>query len=456
MNGRNAWLLVLCAGFLIQAPASAQDSVATLEELLRQVREQGGASDAQNRQREAEFRQRRDQQKAILDRTRAELNAEERRSVQLKNRFDQNEVELEELSETLRIRVGDMGELFGVVRQVAGDTKGLVESSLISAQYSNRGDVATKLAQATELPSIADLRALQALLLEEMIESGKVVRFSTEVEDATGLSAPAEVVRVGVFNAVSENGYLTFDETDNSLRELPRPPATRFTRSAQDFFATPAGSQDASMAIDPTRGTLLTLVIQSPGFMEQVDQGGAIGYTILAMGIIGLLLALTRLVTLQATGRKMAQQLKSNAPSDDNPLGRILEVCKQQEEAGAAADTLDLKLDEAVLREIPRLERFQGMIKVIAGVAPLLGLLGTVVGMIKTFQSITLFGTGDPKLMADGISQALVTTVEGLCVAIPMVFMHALVSGKSRTLIEILEEQSAGAIARCSATGPGY
>ena len=156
--------------------ATAQDAVTSLEELLQQVREQGGESSALNRQREQEFRQRRDQQKATLDRTRAELRAQESRGERLKANFDDNEKQLEELSEALRIRVGDMGELFGVVRQVAGDTKGLVESSLISAQLANRSDVATQLAQATELPSIADLRALQALLLEEMIESGKVVR----------------------------------------------------------------------------------------------------------------------------------------------------------------------------------------------------------------------------------------------------------------------------------------
>jgi biopolymer transport protein ExbB len=165
-----------------------------------------------------------------------------------------------------------------------------------------------------------------------------------------------------------------------------------------------------------------------------------------------LLIAISRLLVLQVTGRKMRQQLRSDTASHDNPLGRILDV--YESEKGMAADTLDLKLDEAILREIPRLEKFQGMIKVFAGVAPLLGLLGTVVGMIKTFQSITLFGTGDPKLMADGISQALVTTVAGLVVAIPLVFMHAIVSGKSRALIEILEEQSAGMIARRSQQVP--
>ena len=207
--------------------AFAQDAVTSLEELLQQVREQGTESAAKNREREQDFRQRRNEQKAILDRTRAELRAEEARSKQLKAAFDDNERQLEELNEALRIRVGDMGELFGVVRQVAGDTKGLVENSLISAQLADRSDVAIELAQATELPSIADLRSLQALLLEEMIESGKVVRFVVDVEDAAGFSAPAEVVRVGVFNAISTNGYLTFDETDRSLRELPRPPAAR-------------------------------------------------------------------------------------------------------------------------------------------------------------------------------------------------------------------------------------
>ena len=444
-----AFAIVLLSLVIAGSPQTgfAQSSITSLEELLKNVREQGSETSAQNRQREQEFRERRNEQKAILDRTRAELRTEEARSQRLKTTFDSNERELEELSEALRIRVGDMGELFGVVRQLAGDTKGLVESSLISAQLGDRSDIANELAQATELPSIADLRALQALLLEEMIESGKVVRFTAEVEDATGVSSPTEVVRVGVFNAVLENGYLTFDDTDRSLRELPRPPAARFTRSAKNFFEA-QGSDEASLAIDPTRGTLLSLVIQSPGFLEQVDQGGAVGYTIIAMGIIGLLMALSRLLVLQVEGKKMARQLKSSTASADNSLGRILAIYENEE--SVPADILDLKLEEAVLKEIPRLERLQGLIKVIAGVAPLLGLLGTVVGMIKTFQSITLFGTGDPKLMADGISQALVTTVAGLCVAIPMVFMHALVSGKSRSLVEILEEQSAGMIARRS------
>lgn len=431
---------------LLAAPALGQDAVSTLEELLRDVRAQGHKVSRENQAREQEFRQHRDRQKAMLDSTMAQLRSEQARSQRLKASFDDNEQRLEELNETLRIRVGDMGEMFGIVRQVAGESKGLIRSSLVSAQLTDRSTVADKLAQSSALPSISDLRELQALLLEEMIESGKIVRFDTEVEDSAGVTRSQPVVRVGVFNAISANGFLSYHESDGSLSELPRQPATRYVDAALDFFDTPSGI--ATMAVDPSRGSLLSLVIQSPSLLEQISFGGGVGYTILAMGAIGLLIALYRLIALQGTARRMHAQRKSTTPSTDNPLGMIYAVYAANLDAGP--DVLEPKLDEAIMRETPKLERFQGLLKVIAGVAPLMGLLGTVVGMIKTFQTITLFGTGDPKLMADGISQALVTTVEGLVVAIPLVFLHSIIASRSTELIEILEEQSAGMIARAS------
>jgi len=430
--------------------AHAQDATQELDDLLKAVREQGQQSAAENRQREKDFLERRNEQKAILDDTKAALRAEQVRSEKLKKRFDDNERELEELSEILRIRVGDMGELFGVVRQLAGDTKGMIEGSLTSAQFRDRSLVANRLAEAKALPSIDDLRELQALLLEEMIESGKVSRFRTDVEDAAGLTSEQEVVRIGVFNAINAEGFLTYESSDASLRELPRPPAGRFVDLAQDFFA--ADSGNVSMAIDPSRGALLSLVIQSPSLVEQIKQGGSVGYVILLIGICGLGIAFYRLFVLNAVTRKVNRQLKeSDHPSTDNPLGRVLAVY----DTGRATnvESLELKMDEAIMRETPRLESMQGTIKVFAAIAPLMGLLGTVVGMIRTFQTITLFGTGDPKLMADGISQALVTTVEGLMVAIPLVFLHSVLAANSRGLIEILEEQSAGIVARYSERG---
>ena len=133
-----------------------------------------------------------------------------------------------------------------------------------------------------------------------------------------------------------------------------------------------------------------------------------------------------------------------------NPLGRILSV--YSDKIAQDVETLSLKLDEAILRETPSIERGLITLAILAAVAPMLGLLGTVSGMIETFQSITLFGTGDPKLMSGGISQALVTTELGLAVAIPMLLIHSALSSKSNRLIQILDEESAAIVARNAET----
>jgi biopolymer transport protein ExbB len=294
------------------------------------------------------------------------------------------------------------------------------------------------------VPAIDDLKALQTMLIEEIVFSSQVSRFETELNDVTGATQTRPVVRIGTFNAVSADGYLHMNEGESTLSVLPRQPARHYASSAKDFFHATGGN--ASVAIDPSRGSLLSLVIQSPGIVRQMTYGGAIGYTIITIGLVGFVIAAWRLWSLNGTRRRVASQLKAESADPANPLGRVLAVA--EENRLAPVETLERKLDEAVMRETPSLERYQGIIKVIAGVAPLMGLLGTVVGMIRTFQTITLFGSGDPRLMADGISQALVTTVEGLVVAIPLVFMHALMTDRSREVIDILEEQSAGLVAR--------
>jgi biopolymer transport protein ExbB len=142
----------------------------------------------------------------------------------------------------------------------------------------------------------------------------------------------------------------------------------------------------------------------------------------------------------------MTRQLGSDIPDTANPLGRVLAVYHQNR--GIDTETLELKLDEAILKDTPALQRGLVTIRVLAVIAPMLGLLGTVTGLIETFQSITLFGTGDPRLMAGGISQALVTTVLGLGAAIPLILMHSALNTRSKRLLAVLEEQSAGLIAR--------
>ncbi len=449
----NRFAVLAAVGLLLAGPAIAQDDTQeqvpleqadSVLDLLDLVRLEAAEGTRANRQRVERFRQSRDERQRMLEEVSRELAAENRRSTTLNRRFDQNEVDLGDLEERLQIRIGNFGELFGVVRDVAGNTMGHIYTSLISAQYPDRMKRLEDIGAAEELPSLEDLRNLQLALLEEMAQSGQIVRFNAEITDPSGRKEQGEVIRVGAFVLVHDGQFLTRDERTGALQVLPRQPAGRFVNMAEDLSEASSGTVD--MAIDPSRGQLLGLLIQAPNLGERVQQGGYVGYTIIGMGVIGLLIALWRLFVLQGAGRRIRAQLRSSGASDDNALGRILLV--YEEHRSGNLDALALKLDESIMREAPALERYQGILKVFAAVAPLLGLLGTVVGMIITFQQLTLFGTGDPKLMAGGISQALITTVLGLIVAIPLVLLHSVVSSSSQGLVEILEEQSAGLIAR--------
>ena len=439
--------LAIIAGGLAGNTLWAADS---LDELLKSVKNSRQQVTAENQQREARFRSERNNQRALLAQVQGELNAQNQRSTDLTARFNANEIEITQRSDDLTVQIGNFGELFGVVRQVAGDTVGVVKNSLVSAQYPNRGDVATRLAQVKGLPSINDLDAMRILLFEEMAESGKVTRFESTITTADGREATAQIVRVGVHNLITEDRFLQYKPATGSIQELARQPQARYQALAGDLFDSSPG-ETVGMAVDPSRGSLLGLLIQAPSFKERIDQGGVVGYVIIALGLIGFAIALYRWVYLGGVGSGIRKQLKTDTPNTKNPLGRILSVYADNKDIDT--ETLELKLDEAILKEAPKLEKWQGGIKVLAAVAPLMGLLGTVTGMIATFQAITLFGTGDPKLMAGGISQALVTTVLGLVVAIPLVLLHAVVSGRSRSLLEILEEQTAGIIAQQSESG---
>jgi biopolymer transport protein ExbB len=275
-----------------------------------------------------------------------------------------------------------------------------------------------------------------------------VVRFNVPVIAASGGQSEREVIRVGTFSAVADGKYLqwVFDSGiagSGKLTELGRQPAGSHLATLEDLAAARDGI--VGVAIDPSRGSLLSLLIQTPDFRERLDQGGPVGYTIVVLAIIGFAIAAYRFAYLFLIGRKVQAQLGARTAGLDNPLGRVLAVYDGNKSTDT--ETLELKLDEAIMKQVPALERGQAMIKVLSVVGPLLGLLGTVTGMIKTFQVITLFGAGDPKLMAGGIAEALVTTVEGLVMAVPLTLAYALVTGRSKAIIQIIEEQAAGLIA---------
>lgn len=415
-----------------------------LDQLLQDVKQRQIVERKINHAREAEFLAEKQTQQQLLKAAQTELGKQQRLSGQLKTHLETNEELLGKFAVQLKERSGELGELFGVARQAAGDLKADLLNSMVSAQYPDRASQLDGMIESKALPTIEQLENLWFTLQQEMTESGKVVHFKREIQLADGKRQETEVTRIGAFNAIANNAYLRYSPETKMLVSLARQPASKYLDLLAPFSSDTTGL--AAIAIDPTRGVMLSMLIQTPDTQERIQQGGAVGYIILVLGAIGFLYAVLRLVILAVTGHKMKQQMHDDVASENNPLGRVLAATEQSPTQDSA--TLELILDEAITREVPSLEKGLSMIKLFAAVAPLLGLLGTVTGMIATFQSISLFGTGDPKLMADGISQALVTTMLGLCVAIPLLFLHNLVASRSKTLVQILDEQSAGIMSR--------
>ena len=439
-KGLQSILVAMAIG--ICSTAVGQEGPQSLEEVVRAMQQERDAVAEANREREQRFRQRETDREAELRRIRnqvAEAEEEASRLEDLRNRLDR---ELEELRNQLAEREGEFGELFGVARAAAADVEEQLSDSLISVQFPNRGEELSEMAQSGSLPTIEQLEGLWFTMLQEMTEQGKAVRFDADVVRNDNTSTAETVARIGPFTAFGEQGYLVLD--DNTLRYLARQPGGGAVAAARRVL-NHTGPGVVRGMIDPSLGGLLGLVTQTPTLRERIDQGGGIGYAIIVVAVLGILLALYRWAVLAFTAMKVRRQMGKHEPNDSNPLGRI--QAAYEEHKGENLETLQLHLDDAVLKELPPLERGLNLVKVLAAVAPLMGLLGTVIGMIVTFQAITLFGTGDPKLMAGGISQALITTVLGLIAAVPLLILHAFASATSRRLGQFLEEQSTSLVA---------
>jgi len=432
-----------CVAFGLGNTVYAAQAI-SLDDLLNQVK-QGRVKDAaENQKRIEEFQKDRANQQQLVRNMEAERTRQEGLSQQLEDTFEANDAEIIDLERALQERLGELKELFGVLQQAAGDARGNFDTSVTQIEFPDRGEWLTEFAQkmgsTTRMPTLAEIERIWFELQREMTESAKVKKLTTTVVNANGEEEQREVVRVGLFNVVSDGKYLEYVPETGRLVELQRQPQSRYTDRAEDLQEATEG--EVGFAIDPTRGQLLALLVQSPSFMERVQQGQIVGYTIIVLGVIGLLVAIWRMLVLSTTAARVNSQARNLENPGNNPLGRVIKVAHDNPDADVEA--LELKLGEAILKETPKFTSWLQFLKIISVVAPLLGLLGTVTGMIITFQAITLYGAGDPKLMAGGISTALVTTVEGLVVAIPMVFLHTLVQSRAKHLTQILQEEAAG------------
>ena len=443
MKLRNVAALAIFA--LCTLPISVH-AATPLIDLYEKV-ERGAAETGQrDERREARFASSAQEKARMLRDLERKIAQEEKRKDNLKNEFDGNEDRLAELTTLLDRRIGDLGELFGVFRQTADDTQNLLFDSLIGLEFPERRAIIAELAESTDVPTIPQMRELWKLLIQETAYSGQVSRFDAEVIAPAGEVYSAEVTRVGVFNAVAGDKYLSYLPEQNRLAELTRQPAGYARSSAQSLSS--ASGAKVDFALDPSRGALLGLLVQSPSLIERVQQGAFVGYVIIAGALLGMLLVLERGMRLTRIQRSIDRQLGDlSSVRLDNPLGRILNAYDENQHLDDL-ETISRKLEVVVIEDVGEISKGLPVIKILATVAPLTGLLGTVVGMIETFQSITLFGTGDPKLMAGGISMALITTVLGLLAAIPLLISHTILSSKAAVLAKIVGEQAAGVMAQ--------
>ena len=382
-----------------------------------------------------------------LHSARARLAEAQRLSKELAGQFASNEKQLVELNTRWEQASGDMNEIFAVTRQGASDAVKLLDDSSVQGQYPDRLTALKAMAQDKQVPDRAALALLPATLLQEIRESGRVVQFDGKVLNAQGTASEQELTRVGSFALFGSEGFLQ-PSGEGLIPVLGLPAGLLSELTAYQ------GKEGEALPLDPSHGVLLEMQAQAPTVWQQVQQGGQVGAIIVLLAAIGLGIAAVRLWTLSRELTLVRRQLKSGEYHADNALGRVLTVADKHPEL--SMETLELRLDEAILQETPRMERGIGMVKVIAAIAPMLGLLGTVTGMIGTFQAITQFGTGDPKIMAGGISMALITTVQGLVAAIPLILAHSLLQSRFTELSNVLEQQVAGILAeRAENNGDG-
>lgn len=431
--------LVLIPALLISFNTFANP---VLDNLLVKIKTEQSDEYKIAKKREAEFTAAKEKQSELLKKAKAKLAALEAKTNKLTQKFEKNEKELTTLENDLNIASGTLGEMFGVVKQTSGDLKSVFQTSIVSAQIPGREEFVDELASRKALPTLGELKKLWYAILNEINESGKITTFKTKILETSGVAIEKEVTRLGSFNLVADGKYLIYSGETKQVVELERQPEDKLAMIS-DFEASTKTLMP--LAIDPSRGSLLSMLVNTPSLSERIAQGGVVGYVILGLLFVGLLLVGERFFLLTKEKKKMEVQLQSEEGSEDNVLGQLIKEFNEFKDKDI--ETLELKMDASITKAVPKLERGISTIKLLAAVAPLLGLLGTVTGMIGTFQSITLFGTGDPKLMAGGISTALVTTVLGLVCAIPLLLLHNLISGKSQELVQVLEEQSAGLLA---------
>jgi len=456
LSGLLAFLIAFSFSMSVKSEEVEEETIvpSNPQELLEVVRKGQFADTKAQRDRESRFRNEKNQQAKYLSDAKSERARLEREAARLEQKFEANEALLVVAEEQLRERLGSLNEIFGHLAGTSTESRQLFESSITAAQFGKEREaflaaIGKKMAEGIRLPTITELEQLWFELQREINASGEVVKFTADVITNDGTVESRDVVRVGNFNVVSDGQYLSYAPSRGMYQELPSQPAGRYTGTTSDILE--ADSFPTQFAVDPTGpqgGSLLASLISMPGTLERMTLGGPVGLIILVIGLLSTILFIWRFYSLWGLRAGVRAQVDSSTLTNDNALGRILKIA--EEDKDSSTETLELKMAEQILKERPEIEGLNWVLKIVSVVAPLMGLFGTIIGMIETFTMITLFGTGDPKTMASGISVALVTTWLGLMVAIPTTFMYATVNNFSKGILGTIEESSTGMAAKRS------
>ena len=423
--------------FLISFNLSAQDVVELtddeirnieINELLELVKTNKSIFLNEDNKRLNSFITKVSDRQALLDDAKTKLANEIDRNINLEASFEQNEKTLAELEEKLEIKVGVLGELFGVTRQYAGELLAASENSVVFYEFPNRPEVLKDIGQ-EKVHNLDQLENLWISYFDEIVAGSEIKNFEATITAPNGENIVGEVTRYGLFSASYDGKFVKPVSSLNSFQLLAKQPENTFTKTLSKHKR---ADEYTNVSIDPTRGFLLSLYLDKANWFERIAQGKSIGFVIIFIGFIGLAFSIFKITKLREYSNEVLNDKTDNIPSKMESLIKD----------GASRESKENIIDEFIINYSGKIEWGNHWVKFFAAVAPLLGLLGTVIGMIETFQAITLFGTGDPKQMAGGISQALVTTMLGLIVAAPLLGMYTYLSEKTESIVQVLEEKA--------------
>ncbi len=431
--------VLLCITSISFSAFSASDSTA---QLVNKAKSENRTQASHNVVREADFKKTEQELKAIKAQLEAKRTSVQNATDVLTKTFSDNENKLARLEEKLRLETGSLGELFGVVRQNAKELGAELSSTVNSVDRAEHTATVEQIIDAKSLPSMPQLSGLWMSMVEQIQASSELSKSQIAFINGEGNTQNVDAYRLGSIGLVTDQGYVSWNtQREDAIAYLKQPDNGPTLTSLSSL----ANGEVANVVVDPSRGFMLEQLALTPSLSDRLQAGGVVGKVILGLLAIGLIIALVRGVSLSIARQKIRAQLKNPEQAGDNPLGRVLAVYNKEQ--NQTVEALELRLLEAVVDEQTHLEKGLSMLKLLAALAPMLGLLGTVTGMIETFQVITQFGNGDPKVMAGGISMALVTTVLGLVAAMPLLLAHNILSTQAENIRNILEKQGIGLVA---------